>query len=165
MDEDKYRALIDGHVGQAERRGDFDDLPGRGKPQADDGAPYDENWWVKGLIEREGLDMTAALPPSLAVRKELQSLPATLAGLPFESSVRDHLDGLNKRIRDARLNTIAGPPVVLRDVDVEEIVAEWRAARRRADQSPTGPGEASADPSTEARTGPSRRRWWRRGAA
>src|SRR5690242_7877548 len=125
MDEDQYRALIDGHVRQGEARGDFDNLPGAGKPQTDDTAPYDENWWVKGLIEREGLDMTSALPPSLAVRKELQRLPATLAALSFESAVREHVEDLNKRIRDARLTTIGGPPVVLRDLDVDKVVEDW----------------------------------------
>jgi Domain of unknown function (DUF1992) len=162
MDQDKYRALIDGHVRDAEARGEFDDLPGSGKPLASDAAPYDENWWVKGLIARENLDMTAALPPSLAVRKELQGLPRTLAAMPFEAQVREHLAGLNGRIREARLNTVGGPPVVLRDVDVDEVVGRWRAARivmkRAAD------AEASEAGTGEGRTSKtaSGRRWWRR---
>ncbi len=33
-------------------RGEFDDLPGKGKPLPDAGEPYDELWWVKAWLRR-----------------------------------------------------------------------------------------------------------------
>lgn len=171
MDEDEYRRIIDGHLREATERGDFEDLPGMGKPLPDDGMPYDEQWWVKGLIEREGLDMTAALPPSLAVRKEVQRLPETLAALTFESAVREHVEALNQRIRQARLNTVGGPPVVLRDIDVDEAVREWRDARRRTANTTAAPASKGVDSTagvgsdTASAPGFKKRRWWQRGSS
>jgi DnaJ homologue, subfamily C, member 28, conserved domain len=33
-------------------RGEFDDLPGAGKPLRDRGRPYEELWWVRRWLER-----------------------------------------------------------------------------------------------------------------
>lgn len=35
-------------------RGEFDDLPGAGKPLPDYGRPYEELWWVRRWFERNG---------------------------------------------------------------------------------------------------------------
>jgi hypothetical protein len=57
---------VDLQVQRAMERGDFDDLPGAGKPLAL-GETHDPDWWLKKLVERENV---AVLPPSLALRKE-----------------------------------------------------------------------------------------------
>ncbi|MGA7098207.1 MAG: DUF1992 domain-containing protein [Acidimicrobiia bacterium] len=33
-------------------RGEFDDLPGAGKPLPERGRPYEELWWVRRWLER-----------------------------------------------------------------------------------------------------------------
>ena len=48
-------------------RGEFDNLPGAGKPIEGLGAEHDPDWWLKKLVERERI---AVLPPSIALRKE-----------------------------------------------------------------------------------------------
>src|SRR5918995_91638 len=53
---------VDLQVRQAMERGEFDDLPGTGKPIEDLGVEHDPDWWVKKLIERENI---AILPPAL----------------------------------------------------------------------------------------------------
>lgn len=46
---------VDRVIREAAERGEFDNLPGMGKPIEDLDQPYDENWWVKRWIEREKL--------------------------------------------------------------------------------------------------------------
>jgi predicted flavoprotein YhiN len=38
---------IDRQIREARERGEFDNLPGTGKPLPDLDKPYDENWWVR----------------------------------------------------------------------------------------------------------------------
>ena len=57
-------------------RGEFDDLPGAGKPIEDLGDQHDPDWWLKQLIEREKI--TGSLPPALELRKEDAELDALL---------------------------------------------------------------------------------------
>lgn len=122
---------VDLQVRAAMERGEFDDLPGAGKPIRGLDAPYDPDWWLKGLIERERI--TGVLPPALALRKENEVLAEVLDREATEEGVRRVLEGFNSRIIDARRQLQGGPPVVtpLRDVDQE--VAAWterRLARR-----------------------------------
>lgn len=51
----RLESLADRRIREAMERGDFDDLPGAGKPLPDAGQPYDEMWWVKKWIAREQL--------------------------------------------------------------------------------------------------------------
>ena len=67
-----YESWIDRQIREAQERGEFDDLPGAGKPIKGLTGRQDENWWVKGLMERENL--APVLPTSLSLRKESQSL-------------------------------------------------------------------------------------------
>ncbi|MGH3508176.1 MAG: DUF1992 domain-containing protein, partial [Nocardioidaceae bacterium] len=78
-----YESPVDRAIREAQERGEFDDLPGAGKP-LDLGNQSDPDWWIKGLIQREQLDMTAALPPGVALRREVEQLPQTLADVPTE---------------------------------------------------------------------------------
>jgi hypothetical protein len=49
----RWESAIDKQIREAQARGDFDNLPGTGKPLPDIDQPYDENWWVKNLLQRE----------------------------------------------------------------------------------------------------------------
>ena len=124
-----YESRIDRAIREAQERGEFDDLPGTGKPLPDRGELYDEDWWIKQLVIRERLAGVA--PTSLIIRKEVEDLPETLAKLSREAQVRAAVTALNTRIDQARRGQVDGPPVVLDLLDVEEVVAAWR--RRRED--------------------------------
>jgi hypothetical protein len=110
----------------AMERGDFDDLPGAGKPIEDLGSAHDPDWWVKKLVEREQLSV---LPPALALRKEDAELDELLDRLLTEKEVRREVDEFNTRVRRARMQLQGGPPVItpVRDVDAE--VESWRSRR------------------------------------
>lgn len=43
---DRYETSIDRQLREATERGDFDNLPGAGKPLPDHGREYEEDWWV-----------------------------------------------------------------------------------------------------------------------
>ena len=73
-------------------RGEFDDLPGRGRPLAGLDEPRDELWWVRDKLRREELD---ALPPSLALRRDRQQLLDNLAAFEDEAAVRATVEELN----------------------------------------------------------------------
>jgi hypothetical protein len=122
-----YESRIDRQIREAQERGEFDDLPGAGKPLPGLGEPYDENWWIKDLVRRENI--TGVLPASLALRKDVDELMQTAAKLTTESSVRALVTNLNERIVRARRGLIDGPPVVLPAIDVDEVVQTWRERR------------------------------------
>ena len=146
----RWESVVEAQIRQAQERGDFDGLPGLGRPIPGAGEPDDELWWVKGLIRREGLETAALLPPSLQLRKEIEDLPGKVRGLPTEAAVRAAAADLNERIA-AWVRTPSGPRVPIRPVDVEAVLAGWRAGREPA-RAPE-PAPAPARP-------PARRRRW-----
>ena len=124
-----YESWAERQVREAIERGEFDNLPGAGQPIPGLNGRDDADWWVKGLLEREQLPMP--LPTSLALRKEVIGLPATLADVTDEQTARDIVEELNLRIRHSHRHRVDGPPVVVRTVDVEATLAAWRSSRAR----------------------------------
>jgi hypothetical protein len=122
-----YESRIDRQIREAAERGDFDNLPGSGKPLPPGGDEFDEEWWIRDLAKRESL--AAALPPALALRREVEDLPATVAKKSSEAAVREIVADLNDRILRARRGPVEGPPVAMGTVDPDKIVAIWRDAR------------------------------------
>ena len=146
---------VDLQVRQAMERGEFDDLPGQGKPIADLGAEHDPDWWVKKLVERERI---AILPPALALRKEDAELDDRLDRINVEAEVRREVEDFNARIRTAIYTPPtgpSGPPVITRQRDVDAAVEAWRE-RRTARIEAQRAARAAAEPA------PTKRRWWRR---
>ena len=136
----------------AQERGEFDNLPGAGKPIEGLGSQHDPDWWVKRLVEREQLSV---LPPALALRKENLELADTLDRFSTESEVRLELEDFNARVRRARMQLEGGPPVVTpeRDLDVEvDAWRERRDARIEVQRAALREQEAQQP----------RRGWWRR---
>lgn len=141
-------AFIETAIQVAIRRGEFDDLPGAGKPLEGLGTHHDPDWWIRRKIETENL--TGLGPPAILLRAEDRELDDQLDLLGRESDVRDVLEDFNRRVREARRQLQGGPPVVTSPRDVDAEVAAW--AERRA---------ARPMPPSEAR--PPRRRLFRRG--
>ncbi|MFE2168200.1 DUF1992 domain-containing protein [Streptomyces sp. NPDC059447] len=117
---------VDRQIREAADRGEFEELPGFGKPLASLDAPYDEMWWIKGKMHREGF---AALPPSLALRKEAEDALEAARAARSERRVRAILTEINEKIATALRMPPQGPPLNLTEYDVEDVLEEWRAAR------------------------------------
>ena len=114
-------------IEQAIRRGDFDDLPGAGKPLKGLNNVHDPDWWIRQKIEREQL--TGLGPPALTLRTENATLDERMDGLFREEDVRALLEDFNKRVIEARRQLQGGPPVVTPTRDVEQEIRGWRARR------------------------------------
>ncbi|MEU7025228.1 DUF1992 domain-containing protein [Streptomyces sp. NPDC015232] len=121
-----FESFVDKQIREATERGEFERLEGFGKPLEDDAAPYDELWWVKRKMHREGM---SALPPALALRKEAEDAAEAARGAGSEAQLRRVLGEINGKIVEALARPPAGPPLNLRPFDVEAAVAEWRRAR------------------------------------
>lgn len=132
------------------RRGEFDDLPGAGKPLEGLGTHHDPDWWIRRKIESENL--TGLGPPAILLRTEDRELDANLDNLSRESDVRDVLEDFNNRVLAARRQLMGGPPVVTKVRDVDSEVAAWR--ERRSARAAVVPPE----PAPSARRGLFRRR-------
>jgi hypothetical protein len=144
-------AYVENAIQQAIRRGDFDNLPGAGKPLPGLSGHHDPDWWIKRKIESEKL--TGLGPAALRLRVESAELAETLDAFTREEDVREAVEDFNRRVIEARRQLLGGPPVVTPTRDVDDEVREWRArrAQRQAD--------AAAQDAPPARP---RRRWWRR---
>lgn len=144
-------AYVEIAIQQAIRRGEFDDLPGAGKPLPGLDATHDPDWWIRRKIETEQL--TGLGPPALMLRVEHAEMDERLDGLTREDDVREAVADFNRRVIEARRQLLGGPPVVTPTRDVETEVARWRERRAARESAATPPPE------------PERRRWRRRDRA
>lgn len=147
-------AMVEGAIQQAIRRGEFDNLPGAGKPLPGLDGRYDPDWWIRRKIETEQLHGLG--PAALTLRVEDAALDDRLDGLSVEADVRNVLDDFNKRVLEARLQLLGGPPVITPTRDVETEVTAWRARRAQRQAAERAAYEA------EKPTPPTRRRLRRR---
>ncbi|MDH2426878.1 DUF1992 domain-containing protein [Sphaerisporangium sp. TRM90804] len=122
-----FESWVDRQIREATERGEFDDLPGAGKPIPGAGKPYDELWWLKQKLLRENVSY---LPPTLALRKEAEDALAAASRAATEAEVREIVAEVNTKIREAIRTGLSGPPLNLMPFDVERVVREWR---RRAE--------------------------------
>jgi len=123
---DIRESFVERKIREAAERGEFDALPGAGKPLPDLDKPYDEMWWVKNLIEREQLSV---LPPALELRREVERGLERALGLASEASVRRAVKLLNAKICVANRRAHAGPATSLNVLDPDDVVRAWRQAR------------------------------------
>ncbi|GIF59002.1 DnaJ family domain-containing protein [Asanoa iriomotensis] len=147
---DRIESLIDARIRAARENGEFDDLPGAGKPLPGHAEPYDEQWWLKEFVRREGITGEAMLPSSIQLARQRERLPEEIKRLPSEQRVRETVAALNREILDYQLRP--SPPFVpLRRVDVEEMVTLWREALEARFAAARQPAPTTSPPR--------RRRW------
>ncbi|MVU82725.1 DUF1992 domain-containing protein [Nocardia sp. ET3-3] len=135
--------LADMHIRKAIERGDFDNLPGSGKP-LDLSDADDPDWWVKSFMKREGL---VFLPPSIQLRKDDAALDDQLDQLSNEKAVRHEIAQFNERVMHARHQLPSGPPLITMPRDTEATVTAWadRKAARSKEARTQARGEAKSE--------------------
>jgi hypothetical protein len=151
---DGYESPVDRAIREAQERGEFDNLPGAGKP-LDLRDAGDPDWWIKRYAAREQLDLGGALPGALGLRKEAAGYPESLADVANEGTVRAVLEDYNTRVLADRLRPAVGslPPLLAKTIDVDDMVQQWRELRESRTAAPP------VDPIPEP--APQRRPWWR----
>lgn len=150
----EYESPVDQAIREAMERGAFDNLPGAGKPlpQNDSGGDYFLARW--SAQEESGRPF---LPMSLQLRKEAHDIRVRVSRERSELRVRELVDDLNVRISNEIRMPTSQPPLAMRQLDVDEIVADWIAERDQwaVEQAAALAAMQPAEP-------PIRRRWWRR---
>jgi Domain of unknown function (DUF1992) len=151
----RFNSWVDQQIADAERRGVFDDLPGAGKPLniKPNGGDYGEAW-VRDYARREGVSAEEFLPTPLRLRREIERLTEAVGEFRSEAEIREVAADLNRRIVEWRRIPV-GPPIHVRLVNADDLVARWRAARATAVPPP-------APPSAPVRRDKPRRLPWRR---
>ena len=147
-------ARVESAIEAAARRGDFDDLPGAGKPLNLPDTD-DPDWWVNQRIASGDIDSEALLPVVVLLRKEYERRDETLAALPDEKAVREYAADFTERVHeDRRANPFQR--MLAPAWDGDDAVARWHRVRPR--RAPEPPEDARPVPESAQR-----RRWWRFG--
>lgn len=158
-----WESLADKRIREAMERGEFDNLKGAGRPLPSIDKPYDPDWWINALVERENLDLSGAMHPTMALRAEAKRMPTEVRDLPTEDAVRRVVADFNRRVLHDRLRPATGTqmPPIAPTVDADEMVAHWReadAARQEAARERRAAAER-AEAERIAALSPVRR-WW-----
>jgi hypothetical protein len=122
-----FESWVDKQIRDAQARGEFDRLPGAGEPLPREvEATYDELWWVKRKMAREGVSV---LPPALALRKEAEDALVAALAAPSERAARRIVEQVNVKIREMMYKPPPGPPLGRKPYDVEDVLRQWRERR------------------------------------
>jgi DnaJ homologue, subfamily C, member 28, conserved domain len=162
----KFQTWIDQQIADAERRGVFDNLPGAGQPLNIKAGAADGDYgqaWLRDYARREGVPAEEMLPAPLRLRREVERLAETAGEFRSAEEVREAAADLNRRIVEWR-RIPAGPPVHVRLVNADDLVARWHAARAARQPAPPqgSPEPWSPEPWPPRSPEPRRPRWWRR---
>jgi hypothetical protein len=121
-----WESWIEQLIREASAEGAFEDLEGKGKPIAGLDAPYDPDWWVKKLVEREKLSV---LPPALEIRAKVGRALEEVWRARSEDEVRERVTAINTEIARANRTTMDGPPTNLAKLETDAVLEEWRRRR------------------------------------
>ncbi|MFC7640734.1 DUF1992 domain-containing protein [Streptosporangium lutulentum] len=116
-----FETWVDRQIREATERGEFDNLPGAGKPLPAGGGPDDEMWWIRQKMQAENLSFP--LPGTLALRKKAEEARAAAVGARTEAEARRIIEDINDEIRASYGKTLSGPPLTQPLFDVEEVAA------------------------------------------
>jgi hypothetical protein len=122
-----FETWVERQIREATERGEFDNLPGAGKPIPDLDKPHDELWWVRQKLRREDL---AYLPPTIALRKQAEEALQAAAEAASEAEVRRIVADINAKIVEGNRKAASGPPLNLTPFDVDRVLRDWRRRRR-----------------------------------
>src|SRR5690625_6097535 len=107
---DRQARGVEKALQEAEARGEFQNLPGAGKPLPGIAEPLREDWLLRQKSTRENIGADA-LPVTIRLACEVDELESVLDGLDSEADVRDRLEQINQRIRAALIGPVDGPPL------------------------------------------------------
>jgi len=118
-----FESAVEKQIREAQERGDFDDLPGLGKPIDGLNRPHDELWWLKKLLQREELSV---LPGTLQLRRDVEEALQKVWRAPDEATVRRLVRELNEMIVKTNQTVVSGPPSDISPLEIDVVLAKWR---------------------------------------
>lgn len=121
-----WESFADHRIRVAVSEGQFDHLPGMGRPIPGIDDPYDERWWLRKKLAEEGI---AIVPPTLAARRLIEQTRERLRQEADESAARQLLESLANVVREANRSPVPGPPCGVPLIDVDAELQVWRAQR------------------------------------
>jgi hypothetical protein len=121
-----WESWVEQQIREGQERGEFDSLPGHGKPLKGVDGTRDEMWWVREKLRREKVSYT---PPAMSLRVELDQTLDKIAAATTEEQVRGLVDTINERIRYVNSHTVSGPPTTIGVLDVDDVLRKWQDAR------------------------------------
>lgn len=125
----KWESAVEQQIRDGMARGEFTNLPGKGKPLDGLADGHDEDWWLKAKLRAERLSY---LPPTIRIRRELEEAREAMDATSNEVVVRRIIEDINTKIRDINRRGAEGPPSTLMALDPDTEVGRWRT--RRADK-------------------------------
>lgn len=153
-----FETWVDAQIREARQQGEFDNLPGTGKPLASIDGHDDDMWWIKQWLKRENVSFT---PPTIALRKSVDDMLESVGRLRSEQAVRDVVEELNTRIRAMnRVPPADGPPTSLSPLDTNRVLARW--AEQRLLWLETVAQQRESTNEQRVATPQIKRRWFRR---
>ena len=120
----RWETWVERKIRESMEKGEFDNLPGAGKPLPDLAQPYDELWWLRKKLREESLSVE---PPLIELRRQFEKARLRIAAAGSEAEVRRLVSAVNERIIYVNSHTTSGPATELAPLDVEQVVARWRA--------------------------------------
>ncbi|HUR76537.1 MAG TPA: DUF1992 domain-containing protein [Acidimicrobiales bacterium] len=154
-----FETWVDAQIREARERGEFDNLPGTGKPLSNLDGEHDEMWWIRQWLKREDLSFT---PPVIALRKAVEDMLDNVGKLLTERAVCNVVAELNGRIREVnRVPPIDGPPSNLMPLDLDVVLRRWHDQRAMIKQESVVAEQGVAHAAPVA----PRRRWFSRRTA
>ena len=127
MTHQPFESVQDRLIREAMERGEFDDLPGAGRPLDLSDAEVPD-WWVKRKL-REAGDTSALAPAEIQLRRQRAQLLAELPNHPSDAAADAAVAEFNALVKAQRLRpaTPGLPPLPVATIGADEA----RAARRR----------------------------------
>jgi len=95
-----FQKIVERRIEEAQKRGDFDDLPGHGEPlriEDDSSVPEDLRLVYKILKNAE------CLPPELQLKKEIRQMEDMLEKIPDEKEKYRQIKRINYRVMQLNL--------------------------------------------------------------
>lgn len=121
-----WESFSEQKIRAAQESGEFENLPGLGKPLRDLDGPPEDDWWLREKLRREEISV---LPPALEIQRIAEQTMQALVNLRTESEVRRELTALNEKIREVHYHAWWGPPNRTMPVDIDQAVTDWKRQR------------------------------------
>ena len=114
-----WESWVERQIREAQERGEFDDLPGHGKPLDDVDRSRDEMWWVRKKLRREKVSYS---PPALSLRVEVDETRERIHALGTGAA------GVRSSVNEFFISrTVCQPPAHVPHVPPLHL---WRSALR-----------------------------------